>query len=689
MLVVLLGTLPVAAQTGCLLRPVPLPERVAAAPLIVEASVGRQQVLAGRNDHLFTVSELTVYKVFQGLLPAGELRLAEPGGTLGLRREEVSSSAGLRPAEQGVFLLEPDPATGEAGLYRLQAGPQGVIRYDLTRGTAAEPFARYASITGALYPALQQLTGQAIRQMRPNELLDAPRLARPTAVPIITSFTPQALTAGTGSVLTINGSNFGATPGRSRVSFPNADNGGSTYLSANPTDYVLWSETQIQVRVPSLIVGGAVGAGTGNTAGTGIFRVTNNTDETGDSPTALTVVYALINTLAGGGDTPNRPRLINDDGQGGYTLQYSPSFTSRAGAPASFGRALTTWACATRLRREVSATAAAEATASDGSNVVRFGSAGEVPSGVLGVTNAYYSGCGINGEVFFSLVEMDYTFNTGTNWQFGPALATGAQFDFETVALHELGHGTQLTHLIDNAAVMNFAVPPAVNKRTLDPDSDIAGGTDVFAFSASNPCTASFPALSPPLAAVIPPDCPTVLPVELVAFAATYQPGRGTRLTWATASETNSAFFAVEANATPAPASWTEVHRVPAAGSSSGRRTYQFLDATPFVGVRYYRLRQVDVDGRTEYSPLVAVRGPVLTRLDLYPNPVDDKLWALVPRPSGPGRLIFYDLAGQAGLRLPLAADQTEVGVSGLRPGLYLVEWTDGTTVRWGRMVKK
>ncbi|SHJ27400.1 Por secretion system C-terminal sorting domain-containing protein [Hymenobacter daecheongensis DSM 21074] len=678
------------AQTGCMLRPVPLPERMAAATLVVEASVGPQQVLAGRGGHLFTVSELTIYKVFQGQLPAGGVRLAEPGGTLGLRREEVSSAAGLLPDEQGVFLLEPDPASGTAGLYRLQAGPQGIIRYDVARRTAVEPFARYASIAGALYPVLEQLAGQAARPVRPNLLLAAPLpQARPAAQPGISSFSPQALTAGTGAVLTIDGSNFGALRGSGSVSFPNADNGGATFVTANPTDYVLWSDTRIQLRVPSAIVGGSVSNGTGNTAGTGVFRVTNGTGETGTSPTALTVTYALINLVPNNGDTPNRPRLINDDGQGGYSLQYSPSFTSRAGAEAAFERTLTTWACATRLRRVMVLAAGPEATASDGVNVVRFGSAVEVPSGVLGVTNSYYSGCSVNGVAAFSLVEMDYTFNTSTSWQFGPALASGSDYDFETVALHELGHGTQLTHLIDPPAVMHFSVPNGVNKRTLDADSDIAGGTDVFTFSASNPCTASFPSLSPPVAAAVPAGCTTPLPVELVAFAAQYEAGRGTRLTWTTASETNSAFFAVESSAEPAAGRWAEAGRVPAAGSSNTPRTYELIDARPLTGVRYYRLRQTDADGSTQYSSVVAVSGEASAALSLYPNPATDRLRVLAPRPAGAARLTFIDMAGRAVLRLALAPEVPEVPLSGLRPGLYVVEWTDGTTTRRGRLVKQ
>ncbi|PJJ60830.1 matrixin family metalloprotease [Hymenobacter chitinivorans] len=481
----LLGAGGARAQGVCLLQPVGLDVRARAAPLVVEASLGPQRV-AQTGGHLYTFSQVTVHKVFAGPLPAGPVEIAEPGGTLGLQQERVSATAMLQPGEQGVFFLEPDPANPGLSVFRLYAGPQGFIRYQLPARSATEPFGRYPSIAADLYPALTRLTGQAFRRVQANPAVDSPAPARqPQAAPVVSGFGPQGLVAGNESVLTITGANFGATRGAGRVEFPNADTGGSTYVAANPSDYLLWSDTRIQVRVPSQIAAG------GGTAGTGTFRVYNDGGEVGSSPAALVVVYALSTVVPTGGSTPGRPRLLNDDGQGGYTLRYSPGFTARPNAAQSFERALAAWTCATRLRRVVSGTAAPEATAQDNINAVRFGTAVEVPNGVLARTNSYYSGCSSNGIVSFSVIETDYTFNTGTNWQFGGPTrdpATGSQYDFESVALHELGHGQQLSHVIDPPAVMHFAIANGQNKRSLNPATDVVGGQDVLSFSTTNPC---------------------------------------------------------------------------------------------------------------------------------------------------------------------------------------------------------
>ena len=656
---------PVLAQT-CMLVPVPLAGRVGAAPLIVEAAVATQEVQAA-DGHLYTLSGLTVYKVFQGTVPA-VLRLAETGGTLGLRREVVSTSIGLAPGQQGVFMLEPHPAL--PGSFRLVAGPQGFVGYDLTDRSGSEPFGHYASIVGKLYPALTALTGQGYQELRPNSALQAGTARRPQAQPVIIGFAPAMLSAGRDDVLTINGSNFGTTQGSGHVDFPNANNGGSSFVSANASDYVRWNDTQIQVKVPSLDLA------TGGPAGTGNFRVVNGTSETGTSPTSLTVVYALSNLGSGGAAL--RVQVINGDAKGGYTLQFSPSLTAVAGAPEAFKRALTTWDCSIKLHRNIGNTPAAEATASDGINAVRFGS---LPAGVLGVTNSYYLGCGPSGGPFqFSLVETDYTFTptptSGTTWQFGPAIPGVSQYDFESVALHEQGHGAQLTHLIDATAVMHYAIANGQSKRTLNAASDVTGANDVFAYS--TPATCGFAA---PVAG---PNCS--LPVELVSFEAHYETGQGTVLTWTTASEQNSAYFVVEARDENEPtASWREVLRQPAAGNSVGPRHYTARDARLLGGRRYFRLRQADFGGRMQFSPLVMVTGQENSFV-LYPNPSAGRVQ--ISGLATAGQLRCYDLAGREVAHFELPAGPGAIDLRALPAGLYQLEWTNGTSRHRARLEK-
>ena len=280
--------------------------------------------------------------------------------------------------------------------------------------------------------------------------------------------------------------------------------------------------------------------------------------------------------------------------------------------------------------------------------------------------------------VEFSLVETDYTFSDAVSWHYGTGTPGSGQFDFESVALHELGHGTQLNHIITPTAVMHFSISNGQSKRVLSAASDVAAGQDVFTFSAANGC-----GFAPPVAAPVPSGCQP-LPVELTAFSARYATGAGTTLAWSTASERNSAYFAVEAQEEGGK-NWIEALRQLAAGNSSSLRTYAARDPRLLSGTRYYRLRQVDHDGSTSYSSLVTVSG-LESGLALYPNPVADRLQ--VSGPAQAGRLTFYDVMGNKVTGFELVAGPNDVDVSALRPGLYLVEWADGRTVRRGRLQK-
>jgi hypothetical protein len=115
------------------------------------------------------------------------------------------------------------------------------------------------------------------------------------------------------------------------------------------------------------------------------------------------------------------------------------------------------------------------------------------------------------------------------------------------------------------------------------------------------------------------------LPVELISFDAAWN-GKTPVLTWATASEKNSAYFDVERSFDGE--TFKAVGKRDAAGNTSARTNYQFVDASlgQTAAVVYYRLRQVDVSGEVAYSPVrtlqVAASAQVL-KANIFPNPFD------------------------------------------------------------------
>jgi hypothetical protein len=77
-------------------------------------------------------------------------------------------------------------------------------------------------------------------------------------------------------------------------------------------------------------------------------------------------------------------------------------------------------------------------------------------------------------------------------------------------------------------------------------------------------------------------------------------------LNWFTLTEINSSHFELERSKDGL--LFEKVAQTPAAGNSNSRRDYAYTDAQPFANLNYYRIKQVDRDGRSAYSAMQLVR---------------------------------------------------------------------------------
>lgn len=93
------------------------------------------------------------------------------------------------------------------------------------------------------------------------------------------------------------------------------------------------------------------------------------------------------------------------------------------------------------------------------------------------------------------------------------------------------------------------------------------------------------------------------LPVHFVSFNGRIRDGKA-YLTWATAEEQNNDHFEVQRSTTGG--SYTTIGRVNPKNGISNQ--YDFVDVAPAAGISYYRLKQVDLDGRFMYSKILILR---------------------------------------------------------------------------------
>ena len=473
-----------SGYSQCFQQPVSIQARASEADVIAEGRIDSSYYVWNSNHNLIlTVHRFNVYKYFKGTSTNQNLEIITLGGKLDGELHSVEPELHPEKGTTGIFFLKNNTqqmsSTAGGNTYIPVAAEQGLIEYDLISKSAFGPFEKYLNISSVLYPALTAVTGKnysAINSFNINSKV----LLRTSATPTITSFAPNPITAGTGSVLTINGTNFGATySGSANVEFKNADNGGAGFISTSAANIISWSDVQIKVKVPTK-------------AGTGTIRITNATAESVTSGSNLTVTYSQLNATSGG--TDYEPNLINKNAVGGYTYTYSTatanngvSFDGHANAKSHFATALNNWNCNTGFNVIISGSnTPIGAPANDATSVAMFDNDGSpLPAGVLGRATSFFSSCdGIN----WSVSDIDIVFKRdgtdGITWYFGvPGSQPAGTSDFESVALHELGHNHQLAHVISPGAVMNFSITTGTNNRNLNPAQDIAAGLYIMGHS--------------------------------------------------------------------------------------------------------------------------------------------------------------------------------------------------------------
>jgi len=93
------------------------------------------------------------------------------------------------------------------------------------------------------------------------------------------------------------------------------------------------------------------------------------------------------------------------------------------------------------------------------------------------------------------------------------------------------------------------------------------------------------------------------LPVEWLSVDGK-QIGEDIHLSWATASEQNNDRFVIEKQMG---STYRQLGSLKGAGNSTQVSTYTFKDSNPLPGTQVYRIKQVDIDGKFSFSPLVEV----------------------------------------------------------------------------------
>ncbi len=105
-----------------------------------------------------------------------------------------------------------------------------------------------------------------------------------------------------------------------------------------------------------------------------------------------------------------------------------------------------------------------------------------------------------------------------------------------------------------------------------------------------------------------------VLPVTWVSISG-HNEGANNHIYWSTAAESNNDYFSIEASMDGQ--HFTEVGIVNSVGASSSKEQYDFIHANITSLAMYYRIKQVDFDGRFSYSKIIKVVATAISNISL------------------------------------------------------------------------
>jgi hypothetical protein len=161
------------------------------------------------------------------------------------------------------------------------------------------------------------------------------------------------------------------------------------------------------------------------------------------------------------------------------------------------------------------------------------------------------------------------------------------------------------------------------------------------------------------------------LPVEMTKFTASQTDKFQATLAWQTASERNNQGFQVEKSLDGT--LFRNIGFVKGLGNSNLINDYDFRD-NDLSKSAYYRLKQVDLDGKFTYSAAIFVekdnKGKVKTLV--YPNPSVGKFF--VEHATSTKLITVFNLTGQMVFNQKTNdTERTEIDISNLASGLYFV----------------
>jgi hypothetical protein len=185
----------------------------------------------------------------------------------------------------------------------------------------------------------------------------------------------------------------------------------------------------------------------------------------------------------------------------------------------------------------------------------------------------------------------------------------------------------------------------------------------------------------------------TTLPVELTSFTSSVK-NNSVLLSWKTATEKSNYGFEVERSADKV--KWSKIAFVNGCGNSNSEKNYSYSDKSSISGKQYYRLKQIDTDGKYEYSKIIETNLGLPKTYELsqnYPNPFNPSTTIRFSLPENQVvKLTIFNTLGEEVAKVvdgyvEAGIHEVKFNASNLASGIYFYRLDAGKYVQTKKMM--
>ena len=305
---------------------------------------------------------------------------------------------------------------------------------------------------------------------------------------------------------------------------------------------------------------------------------------------------------------------------------------------------------------------------------------------VDGYTFTLYSGANAEITNLTSQVNLTTTPAGSGVWQFASIASSDGSdfklnnFSFRVLSAPFVGKNLSVIGYRDGLAVSGaFTISPTITATNTSYNVDVSAISGFYNVDEFRLQPSGFNAQGTLAIDDITIQLPLVLPVKWVSFDV--KQGKGEhQLLWATTEEVNLAYFEIEQSSNAK--DFKAVGRISGSTTPTGAVNKWSFNYPTGDGIFFYRIRQVDTDGRFQFSGTRKVGGAAEAAIIVYPNPVMVELRVIGVAPGT--KVQVLDAGGKA-VGSMLLDSRLKLNLAALPAGHYAIvfELATGRQVKW------